>query len=70
MPRELLATIDVAEALGVSRSRAAKLATRPSFPAPYAVTPRGVRLWRRADVENFDAAWTRKVGPPFRAALR
>lgn len=67
MPRELLATVDVAEVLGVSRSRAAKLAARASFPRPYATTPRGMRLWRRADIEAFDAAWIRKVGPPVRS---
>jgi predicted DNA-binding transcriptional regulator AlpA len=66
MPIELLTLTDVAEQLGVNRSRAATLSKRPAFPRPYAVTPRGFRLWRRADVERFDAAWTRKVGPPFR----
>lgn len=64
MPRELLTTADVADVLGVGRSRVAKLATRRSFPAPYAVTPRGLRLWRRADVEAFDRTWSRRVGAP------
>jgi predicted DNA-binding transcriptional regulator AlpA len=63
---ELLTTTDVAEVLGVSRSRVAKLAKRASFPRPYATTPRGLRLWRRADVERFDRAWERRVGAPAR----
>ena len=67
MTIELLTLTDVGELLGVNRSRAATLSKRPSFPRPYAVTPRGYRLWRRSDVERFDAAWTRRVGAPTRA---
>jgi len=64
MVRELLTTTDVGEALGVSRRRAYVLTGRREFPAPYAVTPRGIRLWRRSDVERFDASWERKAGRP------
>jgi hypothetical protein len=63
--RELLTTTDVALVLGVSRRRAAWLAdNRPGFPEPYAATPAGVRLWRRADVERWAATADRTAGRP------
>ena len=73
MPRELLATADVAELLGVSVRGAHYLAdARRDFPKPYAITPArngrpGMRLWRREDVERWNATAERKVGRPARA---
>jgi hypothetical protein len=65
VPRELLTTTDIADALGFTPRRARFLADRrPGFPAPYAETPRGLRLWRRADIEAWAATADRTVGRP------
>jgi predicted DNA-binding transcriptional regulator AlpA len=63
-PIELLMAADIAELLDVKRAQAHRLTHREDFPAPYAVTPRGFRLWKRADV----ALWAgrhadRRPGP-------
>lgn len=62
---ELVTTADVAVILGVTSRRARWLADhRPGFPAPYAVTPSGIRLWHRADIERWDALTDRSPGRP------
>ena len=65
MTRELLTTADVAVVLGVSRRRAAWLAdNRSNFPKPYARTPTNIRLWRRADIEQWSSTADRSTGRP------
>jgi hypothetical protein len=72
-PRELLTTAEAAVELGVTPRRVAQLAaTRPDFPAPYAVTrgvrrEHGIRLWRPEDIDRWNAAADRSAGRPRRA---
>lgn len=59
---ELLAPIDIAEVLGVSRQRVHQLAAEhPDFPKPYQRLGTGP-IWTRPAVEAFDRRWTRKPG--------
>ena len=72
-PLELYSIADVADALGVSRSRAQKLARRSDFPEPFAVTHGkhrdvDVRLWHPADVRRFSRDWPRRPGRPRKTA--
>jgi predicted DNA-binding transcriptional regulator AlpA len=66
--RELLTTTDVAEVLGVSRSRVRQLANgRPDFPKPYAISrgpvrPIGTRLWSRDDIDYWNVSADRTPG--------
>jgi predicted DNA-binding transcriptional regulator AlpA len=67
-PRTLLTAADIAELLGVSRSRVKQLAQQSDFPKPYAVSPttdtrRGIRLWRPDDIERWMPTWNRSTGP-------
>lgn len=65
MTTELLTTSDVAPILDVSPRRVLALASsRADFPKPYATTPAGLRLWRRADVEQWAASADRSRGRP------
>jgi predicted DNA-binding transcriptional regulator AlpA len=65
MTVELLGASDVAERLGVSRRRVSALVkVRKDFPPPFAITPRGVRLWRAEDVEEWARLADRSVGRP------
>lgn len=66
-PLELLTAPDVGVVLGVKRSMAARTVNRDDFPAPYAVTPSGLRLWRRRDVERWNRTANRRVGRPTKA---
>jgi prophage regulatory protein len=49
--------------LGVSRTQVHRLTTRRDFPKPVAVLEAG-RIWRRRDVERWDAAHPRRPGRP------
>jgi len=70
---ELLTTAEVADVLGVSRSRVDQLAVRSDFPAPFARTrginrTSGLRLWKPVDIDRFAKTWERQPGRPRRAA--
>lgn len=58
MPLDLVGAAEIAELLGVTRTRVNQLvADDPSFPVPAAELTAG-RIWKRADVE----AWARRTG--------
>jgi prophage regulatory protein len=56
--RKLYAMAELADRLNVSRQRAAEIAERPDFPAPYDQVRAG-RLWLISEVE----AWIREHRP-------
>ena len=65
-PLELLTTSDIADELGVTRRRAMQLTRdRADFPAPYAVTGAGLRLWRREQIARYRASSTRTRWQPW-----
>jgi predicted DNA-binding transcriptional regulator AlpA len=55
----ILGTWEIAEMLGVTRSRVNQMALQRGFPKPYGVLHAG-KIWRRADIE----AWARRRNPP------
>ncbi len=55
---DLVTSGEIAEVLGVSRSRVHKLSTRSDFPSPHLVAG-GRRLWRLRDVERWAEKWDR-----------
>jgi predicted DNA-binding transcriptional regulator AlpA len=54
---EMVGATEVADMLGVTRSRVHQLAQRESFPKPVAVLRAGF-IWRRVDIER----WMRSTG--------
>ncbi len=58
MGRKLYAMAELSERLGVSRQRAAEIAERPDFPAPFDQVRAG-RLWLIEEVEQ----WIREHRP-------
>lgn len=54
---------EVAEFLGVTRQRVHSLTRRKDFPKPVAVLAAG-KIWRRRDIERWDAAHARRPGRP------
>lgn len=60
---ELVGHAEIAELLGVSRQRAAQLASRPDFP-PAVMTLKAGPLRVRQDVEKWIPTWTRRPGRP------
>ena len=59
-PDRLIGVVTVADILGVTRQRASVLVNRPDFPTPADLPPELAgatlgRLWRRGDVEAWDA---------------
>jgi predicted DNA-binding transcriptional regulator AlpA len=57
MDLHLMGTAEIAELLGVTRTRVDQLARQKGFPDPVAVLQAG-RIWDRKDVER----WARQVG--------
>jgi hypothetical protein len=58
---DLMGLTEIGEYLGVSRQRAAALASTPGFPAPIDELAAG-RVWSAADVASFAATWDRRRG--------
>lgn len=63
---DLLGTLDVAEVLGISRQRVVQLAKRSDFPAPVAIVNKRIRVWDRAQVEQWARDTDRIVSAPDR----
>lgn len=57
MTHHLMGTAEVAELLGVSRSRVGQLAQRDDFPSPVVRLAAGP-VWESADIER----WARETG--------
>jgi len=53
MAETLIAAIEVAELLGVSRSYVNRLAAQGQMPEPVAVLPGGARVWQRKAIEKW-----------------
>ncbi len=56
--RYIVGTWEIAEMLGVTRSRVNQMALQRGFPKPYGKLHAG-KIWRRTDIE----AWIRKRKP-------
>lgn len=63
-PADLIAFAELREMLGVAKARAYVITRDRDFPAPWYVDPdHRIRLWRRADVEE----WMDQHRPGWRA---
>ncbi|WP_201754358.1 helix-turn-helix transcriptional regulator [Micromonospora rubida] len=58
-PGDLMGPYEIAQRLGVSRSRFQQIVNRPTFPRPYREL-RGMKVWLAEDVE----AWIKKYRQP------
>ncbi|MDG4792982.1 hypothetical protein [Micromonospora sp. WMMD1082] len=57
-PGELMGPWEIAQRLGVTRSRFQQIAMRPSFPRPYQEL-RATKVWLKSDVEAWIAEYRR-----------
>ena len=63
MHLELVSVAEIAETLGVTRSRASQLTFSEDFPEPYAVLRIGP-IWDKREVDAWIETWPRRVGRP------
>ena len=60
---DLVGVPEIADELGVSRTRVYQLTARKDFPKPVAKLMMGT-IWKRQDIQRWATTWTRKTGRP------